>query len=258
MKRPLMLDLFCGAGGAAVGYHRAGFDVIGVDHKYQKRYPYDFIQDDALKYLEFHGPGDDFDIIHASPPCQYHSYLKQLHKDRNQFQETHQNLIPETRQLLLASGKPYIIENVPGAKHNLINPLMLCGTMFGLKTDYGNPLLRHRYFETMPLIWFPPHPCQHDKEFSAIGVHGGGQHPARRTRANGGGLKQIDDDFGIEQRRIAMGIDWMTTHELNQAIPPAYTEYIGKQMMKLLFSSETAVPDLQPATRNLQPPKENQ
>ena len=234
-----LLDLFCGAGGAAKGYHDAGFDdIVGVDIKPQKRYPYTFVLGDALEYVAKYG--HLFDAIHASPPCQVHSTMtKGIWKDRL---GGHLNLIPATRGALIATGRPYIIENVAGAKYELINPLMLCGTMFNLRARNDAQLWRHRYFECSPSILFSPATCQHERQ-PTIGVYGGGQHPLRKERkrknatigvyGSTGGQSSRDDKafYGIKDRRIAMGIDWMTGKELNQAIPPAYTEFIGTQMI---------------------------
>ena len=233
MKR--ILDLFCGAGGAGMGYHRAGFEVVGVDIKPQPHYPFEFHQADALEYLAAHGR--EFDFIHASPPCQkYSAMTKGRWKHRN-----HVDLIPETRELLISIGKPYVIENVPGAP--LINPVMLCGSMFSLQAKCGAELRRHRLFELSIHPVLTPS-CRHG-EGSAIGVYGGGQNPGRRRvigvyGGHGRDRRRVANtqDFSVEARREAMGIDWMTGNELSQAIPPAYTEFIGKQIMTILESKE--------------------
>ena len=215
-----LLDLFCGAGGCSYGYHQAGFKVTGVDINPMPNYPFKFIQADAIEYVKKHG--HKYDVIHASPPCQIHSTMtKGIHPDKLQ---NHVDLIPDTRAALIQSGKLYVIENVEGAKRELINPLMLCGTMFNLRARNGAQLRRHRYFETNPPIYFPPGLCQHERQ-PAIGVYGGGQHPQRKNGKN---------FYGIVDRRIAMGIEWMTGKELNQAIPPAYTEFIGRRLMQVL------------------------
>ena len=136
-----LLDLFCGAGGAGYGYHQAGFEVTGVDNEYMRDYPFEFHQADALEYLEKHS--QEFDVIHASPPCQAYSAMQHIHKNH----EEHPDLVEPVRKLLIASGKPYIIENVIGAPLRV--DLMLCGTMFGLR------IIRHRIFESnipMPLL----------------------------------------------------------------------------------------------------------
>lgn len=230
MKRPLLIDLYCGAGGASRGYHDAGFDVIGVDLYKSPRYPYPFLQGDVT--LMTPSFLSHFDAIHASPPCQAHTSLKTMHNAR-----PHLDLIPPTRAMLRASGKPWIMENVVGAP--LIDPVTLCGTMFRLGVDDAD-LRRHRIFEAS----FPisaPGPCQHGAR-SVIGVYGG--HVRNRTRArtlsvNSDGARdsrrKFDKgvpDFTIGQGREAMGIDWMTAGELSQAIPPAYTRHLGAQMME--------------------------
>lgn len=248
MYKPLMLDLFCCAGGASMGYYRAGFEIIGVDLKFQKNYPFMFVQSDALEFMRrlLHNETvqgvhiSDIDAIHASPPCQFGTALKALHKNTD-YASKHPNLIPPIRDALYRSGKPYIIENVAGSRKELRSPFMLCGTMFGLKTSEGIQLRRHRYFEYSwsGLILVPR--CNHN-DGSAIGVHGGGQHPARRRPAtihkNGssGGKSNRDniDHYGVEARREAMGMDWTSGSELNQAIPPTFTQFIGGYLMDYL------------------------
>ena len=195
-----------------MGYHMAGFDVVGVDIKPQKNYPFEFHQADAMTV-----PLDGFDAIHASPPCQAHCALKHMWNAKK-----HTDLIEPTRRRLSESGKLYVIENVEGAP--LVNPIKLCGTMFGLKT-HGAELRRHRLFETNWTLLLVPQ-CQHKKEPRVIGVYGGHGRDRRRTVNT--------QDFSTEARREAMGIDWMTGAELSQAIPPAYTEWIGKQLMDYL------------------------
>ena len=233
ISRPRLLDTFCGAGGCSMGYYRAGFDVVGVDINPQKNYPFEFHQGDALEFIAEHG--HEFDVIHASPPCQVHSVMtKRWGRDTIQ---NHVDLIPAARAVLKAAGKPYVIENVPGARSCLITPVMLCGTMFGLGAN-GAQLRRHRYFECSFFVGLTP-PCQHDQS-SSIGVYGGGQHPKRRRTigvyGHSGDYSKRDGHkaFGVDARREAMGIDWMTQAELSQAIPPAYTEYIGKRIMDII------------------------
>lgn len=229
-----LLDLYCGAGGASMGYSRAGFEVTGVDIDPQPNYPFTFIQGDAVEYCLAHGHG--FDAIHASPPCQKYSLMS---KGRWKNKD-HPDLIATTREAILKTGRPYIIENVSGARAELINPFMLCGTMFQLKSDAGNQLYRHRYFES-DIIWPLVPPCQHDR-FSAVGVYGGGQHPKRKfmppvgVYGSTGGSSKRDNKkgFGINARRQAMGIDWMTNQELNESIPPAYTQFIGEKLKEIL------------------------
>lgn len=253
---PKLLDLYCGAGGAGEGYHQAGFEVTGVDIVDQPNYPHEFIKADALQYLAEHG--HEYDAIHSSPPCQCHSVMtKGRWKDRL---ENHVNMIPATRILLKHIGKPYIIENVYGAKDHLINPIMLCGSMFNLETKCGSQLRRHRLFECSFDVWNVPL-CNH-KKGSVIGVYGGGQHPGRRYHkdkdgnlitphkvfpatigvyGNSGGSSNRDgiQMFSTQDRRDAMGIQWMTGKELSQAIPPAYTKFIGLWMMKEVIKCST-------------------
>lgn len=231
MGKPKLLDLFCCAGGASMGYYRAGFDVTGVDIVFQPHYPFKFVQADALTV-----DLDGYDAYHASPPCQRYSVMT-----NGRWQDrvaNHPDLIEPIRKRLLATGKPFVIENVEGAVTELINPVKLCGTMLGLGTKEGNQLRRHRYFECNG-FWLLVPPCSHNNG-SAIGVYGGGQNPARRKPAtigvwgHAGGTSNRDGliQFGTQDRRDAMGIDWMTGKELSEAIPPAYTEYIGKYLLE--------------------------
>lgn len=235
MKRPRLLDLFCSAGGASMGYHRAGFDVVGVDRDPQPRYPFEFVQDDALTFAQHYG--DTFDAIAASPPCQAHSSMRKGRwKDRE-----HPDLIAPTRELLQELGLPYAIENVMGAP--LRNAVMLCGTMFGLGLPNGAQLRRHRLFECSFVVMLP-FVCRHN-DGSAIGVYGGGQHPGRRYHkqpatigvwGKPGGSSTRDEvtQYGLADRKLAMGIDWMKWDELSEAIPPVYTEFIGKQLLEVV------------------------
>jgi len=227
-----LLDLFCCAGGAGMGYRNAGFDVVGVDISAQKHYPFEFHQGDALEYLRIHG--EEFDVIHASPPCQRYSMMTNGRwQDRV---DDHPDLIEPTRQLLIQLGKPYIIENVVGSP--LLNPIMLCGSMFNLQTKGGSQLRRHRLFETSFTVESPP-PCNHRKG-SVIGVYGGGQNPARKIPAtigvwgHAGGSSNRDSlvQFLVQDRRDAMGIQWMTVKELSESIPPAYSFWIGSQFLR--------------------------
>jgi site-specific DNA-cytosine methylase len=202
--RPRLLDLFCGAGGCAAGYARAGFDVIGVDIEPQPSYPFAWFQQDALEALR--NIGRDFDAIHASPPCQAYSRATAWRGRRGD----HPDLIAATRELLVKVGKPYVIENVQEARHLLRGGLMLCGTSFGL------PLRRHRWFEmSFPYSELVP-PCQHRRgDYSHD--HGG---------------KQTEATY-----RAAMGCDWMTVGESRQAVPPAFCEWIGRQLLHALANA---------------------
>lgn len=213
----LLLDLFCGAGGAAMGYHRAGFtEIVGVDSAPQKRYPFAFVQADALEYLAEHGR--DFDVIHASPPCQAYT---QLAKGR------HPRLVEPTRNALMATDRPWIIENVVGAP--LRSPWLLCGSMFGLKVR------RHRLFETTASLLVPN--CAHARHPEIRAYYGkkgwlvwtpaaaNVQKRGRRPLLRG----------SVELAPGDMGIDWMESwDELREAIPPAYTEFIGRQLLAAL------------------------
>jgi len=203
-----LLDLFCGAGGAAYGYHLAGFDeIVGVDIKPQPRYPFEFVQADALGFVAEHG--HEFDVIHASPPCQRFSSATP-----NGYKEKHPDLIEPTRQALMSLGRPFVIENVAGARKHLKAPFMLCGSMFGLS------IFRHRYFEIWPGVLMLTLTCQHD--FTPIYITGS-------TGRSGCGFPR--KDASIARKREAMDIDWMVTSEIDQAIPPAYTEWIGKKIL---------------------------
>jgi DNA (cytosine-5)-methyltransferase 1 len=211
--KPRLLDLFCGAGGAAMGYARAGFEVVGVDIKPQPHYPFEFHQADALHVLiEMRTLGlfPNVDVIHASPPCQAYSRITA------QFgrPDSHPDLVALVREALIQIGRPWVIENVVGAP--LAAPVMLCGTSFGLGVR------RHRLFEMSdPPALVPP--CQH---------YG---HRAMNVTGNPGGHSRRDPDalFGkLPDWQRAMGIDWpVTAHECKEAIPPAYTEWIGHQLL---------------------------
>ena len=215
-----LLDLFCGAGGATIGYHEMGFEVVGVDIAPQPNYPFEFIEADALTLdPEF---TDSFDAIHASPPCQAYSDLAA----RNGNADDWPKLIEPIRDILLATGKPYVIENVEGAP--LIDYIVLCGTMFP-----GLRVLRHRLIEANFAI-YPPrhgkHPLVHtldrrkahygktDERYDFVQVTGGG-------------------NCSVEAASDAMGIDWMTKRELNESIPPAYTRFIGGILLSRLLEN---------------------
>jgi DNA (cytosine-5)-methyltransferase 1 len=215
MSRPRLLDLFCGGGGAAMGYVRAGFDVVGVDNRPQPHFPFAFVQADALEYLADHGR--EYDAIHASPPCQAYSIMRNLPwlRDRK-----YPELIDPTRELLAATGRPWVIENVMGAR---LEAMWLCGTMFGL------PFYRHRAFLSSIMWLAPGHPVHRGvirsgRLFGSRGtavVYGRELYRRRQDgeRERGAG--------GVQLIREVMGINWMTRDELSQAIPPAYTEHVG-------------------------------
>ena len=214
--RPLLLDLFCGAGGAAEGYHRAGFDVVGVDIEPQPNYPFLFIQGEAtgaLGWTLLNSVG----AIHASPPCQAYSTTASLHSNE------YPRLIEPVRELLDDTGLPYVIENVAGAKADLREPITLCGSSFGLGVR------RHRLFEVSGFDVGLVPPCNHGEQREPIDVTGtGGPRVGERTDGGGGNSRKPRN---LAEAREAMGIDWMTRPELSEAIPPAYTEWIGAHLL---------------------------
>ena len=215
-----------------MGYHRAGFDeIVGVDIRPMPRYPFEFVQADAMPLMDrlleggwFGGPPttkqqyslshfDAIHAIHASPPCQAYSVTQALHKNK------HPDLVAPIRERLKSTGAPYVIENVVGAP--LENPLMLCGSMFDLR------VYRHRLFECQPAIWWPPCTCNHSFPMPASK---GQYHTLEKQNF----ITAVGHNFAAESGRKAMKIDWMTRDELSQAIPPAYCEYIGKALLKVL------------------------
>jgi DNA (cytosine-5)-methyltransferase 1 len=225
--RPRLLDLFCGAGGAAAGYHRAGFDVVGVDIRPQPRYPFEFHQGDALELLRDWADYSYFRngvaAIHASPPCQ--RYVRSGMFDRG----NHPDLLPPVRRLLKRTGLPWIIENVPGAPMRV--DLKLCGCMFGLGVK------RERWFETSWQAYELRPSCYHPEP--VVGVYG---HPRGRRSKQGKpwGWGNYSDWC------LAMGIDWMRGEELAQAIPPAYTSFIGRQLLEHLSPAPAAITSRSP------------
>lgn len=192
-----------------MGYHRSGFDdITGIDINPQPNYPFRFVQGDAVEYLEAHG--QEYDFIHASPPCQAYSIGSILRGTAH----THPQYVDITKELLIENRKPYVIENVPGAP--IEKSTMLCGTMFGLK------VIRHRHFEISPYILVLTPPCNHNGtvpngDYVTVAGHGGDNKAGNYT------LQSWSD---------AMGIDWMTKEELVEAVPPIYTEYIATQILK--------------------------
>jgi len=215
--RPRLLDLFCGAGGAAMGYHRAGFDVVGVDIAPQPHYPFEFIQADVMDLLTYpyhYTRGLSIAAVHASPPCQRYSVATVFHPGR---QAEHPDLVGPVRDLLRQTHLPWVIENVMGAP--LRNPVMLCGTMFDSLRVY-----RHRNFEASPPIWFPPYHNWHPERPAEVG----------RVVPEHGWMTVAGHFSDVKAARRAMGIDWMNRDELRQAIPPAYTEWIGARLLESL------------------------
>jgi DNA (cytosine-5)-methyltransferase 1 len=223
VTRPRLLDLCCCAGGCSVGYHRAGFDVVGVDHAPQPDYPFEFHRADALRY-----PLAGFDAYAASPPCKVHTALRATATKPALF-DAHTDLIGPIRDRLAATGRPYVIENVVGAP--LVDPARYCGSSFGLAVR------RHRLFETNWRLVAPP--CDHAAQPVVLGVFGtGGADVGWAVRVGGrrthrgpgrGGRKVAGADAAA-----ALGIDWTTDQRrLSQAVPPAYTEHIGRQLLAL-------------------------
>lgn len=229
-----LLDLFAGQGGAARGYMNAGYDVTGIDIvDHAKRYPGTFIQGDALAYLAEHG--HEYDAIHASPPCQSYSIAT---AGNPEARDKYPKLIAATRELLILTGKPWVIENVQQARTQMRAPVLLCGRMFDLRADDedGVPLVldRHRLFESNVPLTQPTHPRHGDEQVA--GVYGGSRrsskpdaapaddrHAARHERKGG---------YVPRSRRVQedlLGIDWMTVRGMQESIPPAYSEWVGRQ-----------------------------
>jgi DNA (cytosine-5)-methyltransferase 1 len=225
MDKPWLLDLFAGAGGAGEGYRRAGFHVVSVDIAPQKHNPHEFYQDDALAVLdtllargEWNGYHlHDFDAIHASPPCQDASSLHARYPTREYLK-----LIEPTRERLLRTGQPWVIENVMPAR--LLYGVTLCGGMFGLRT------YRHRRFETSWLCFQPGHPPHIARTATK----------RRRDAWAAGWNVSVTGDVGTYLAAEAMGIDWMNGDELSQAIPPAYTQWIGAQLLIVIGAGDRA------------------
>jgi DNA (cytosine-5)-methyltransferase 1 len=202
MTRPRLLDLFCGAGGAAMGYHRAGFDVVGVDNRPQPRYPFQFVRADAMTF-----PLDGFDAIHASPPCQRWTFGG----TSRSIGDGHPDLLTPTLVRLRAQRMPYVVENVPTAP---LPGFVLCGATFGL------PIVRHRRFRVRPDVGLVPMACR-ARRFGRATDHG----PKYAPYAQG--------SWEAKWRAEVLPVvwPWMTLGESGQAIPPAYTEYIGAQLL---------------------------
>jgi DNA (cytosine-5)-methyltransferase 1 len=218
VDRPRLLDAFCGAGGAGMGYHRAGFDVTGVDIKPQPRYPFAFHQGDALDFIREHG--HEFDCIHASPPCQKYSVANNIHK-----RSDHPDLLGPTRDALNATGLPWVIENVPGAP--MQNYVVVCGLSLGCNVK------RHRWFESNVLL-FGTTCGDHSGDWLLVFGHTVLTRGKTVGRANGGGPTIRRKHVGTDRGREAMGIDWMNRDELSEAIPPAYTHFIGDQLIRVV------------------------
>jgi DNA (cytosine-5)-methyltransferase 1 len=216
VTRPRLLDLFCGAGGCSVGYHRAGFDVTGVDIEPQKHYPFEFHQADATTY-----PLDGYDAYAGSPPCQDH--MQTPHRKHGTGW-----MLAHTRRRFQAQEAPWVIENVPGAEMRA--DFRLCGCMFGLSLPglERGQLVRERWFETSWQGFEMRSPCCHDGP--AISVVGHGTPTWVRSK--------LGRNPTIAEYRALMGIDWMNRDELSQAIPPAYTEYIGAALLEHMTAND--------------------
>lgn len=228
-RKPRLLDLACKAGGCSKGYADAGFEVVGADLTKQRNYPYELMVTDALA-LDPAWIAANFDGVHASPDCQGYTGMRHAPGAKGK-----PCMIPAFRTLLKATGLPYVIENVVDAGWDMINPLMLCGSMFGLGAQ-GHQLQRERLFETS----FPataPGPCAHTQP--VIGVYGG--HARNRAAKYGGrGTKDVWIGGHKAAASEAMGIDWMTLDELSNAIPPAFTHHMGLQLLAHINAQRTA------------------
>lgn len=219
MGRPVLLDLFCCQGGAAMGYHRAGFDVVGVDIDPQPRYPFEFHQGDAIDFLlRF---GGDFALRVASPPCQRYSLAQRIRG------REHPDLIGPTRHALQEVGGPYVIENVEDARPELIGPVLLCGPSFGLRT------YRHRLFESSMPLTVPVHQ-DHGQRSVKMG----------RPVAAGDFYHAVGNFSGVDMIRRDLGVEWMNRDGIRECIPPAYTEHIGRQILDQLRTGTGHLPDM--------------
>ena len=207
-----LLDLFCGGGGASAGYVLAGFEVVGVDIVKKKSYPYEFYKADAIDILKDKEFIAGFDVIHASPPCQFYSITGNLMRAQGKT-TSKPDLLAEVRKLLIETGKPYLIENVPGAP---MTGVTLCGSMFGLQVR------RHRIFESnLPLVTLK---CDHKTQGRPIGVYGS----INDEIPKGGRTAKT-----LLEGQLAMGIDWLGWGNLKESIPPDYTNYLGKQVLSV-------------------------
>ena len=229
-SKPRLLDLFCGAGGASKGYQDAGFQIVGVDINPQPNYPFEFHQDDALEWGAGFDWVEDFDAIHASPPCQAFTAYRRTGRVGE-----YPDLIAETRELLNKTGLPWVMENVEGAP--LDNYVLICASML----DPYAVIRRHRLFETNWEMAAPWSPCRH--RLQAAKLYPGGR-SKEKTGASRGLVRSTMEigswDIPLIDQQEAMGIDWMTLEELSEAIPPAYTEWIGFQLRKAVDSWQEA------------------
>lgn len=227
-SKPRLLDLFCKAGGMTKGYQRAGFYVVGVDIEPQPNYCGDeFIQADALD-LSVHWMWRDFDAIHASPPCQHYLNLGAVNRAMGRTYD-HPDLLASVRSVLSSSGRPYVIENGPDARKAMVDPVRICGTGLGL------PLRRHRLFESnVDLVGVP---CDHGRFTERrywTGWRPNGEHRLATV------VQVYGNAGGRSEWPAAMGIDWMTSAEMIEAIPPAYAEHVGRQLLAAVSASRSA------------------
>jgi DNA (cytosine-5)-methyltransferase 1 len=222
MRKGRLLDLFCGAGGSAVGYARAGFEVVGVDIAPQPHYPFEFHQGDAMTW-----PLEGYDAIHASPPCQ--GYTTMGNRFRGRGGPEHPMLIAEVRERLRGSGVLYVIENVVGAQPQMQNPVLLAGSMFGLGVH------RPRLFESSVLILVPG---RGSNPLARIGVYGDRPDGRRLFNRADGTIQRAAASLAEAQQ--AMGMDWADWHGTKEAVPPAYTEFIGAQLLAALENERGA------------------
>jgi len=216
-----VLDLFCGGGGASMGYYQAGFEVIGIDIKKKRNYPFQLIKADVMKFLKETPQKwfEQFDLISASPPCQKYSRAS---NGASWGEVSKVDLIHDLRIELKRLNIPYVIENVEGSP--LVNPIKLCGSMFGLKVR------RHRIFETSFSIDLGEIKCQHKKQGKPIGVYGSMNDTVKGVCSKTGKTVYGGSTAkSIEEASMAMGIDWLGWSSLKEAIPPAYTKFIGQQ-----------------------------
>ncbi|MGW1226093.1 SAM-dependent methyltransferase [Streptomyces sp. NPDC002530] len=212
-----VLDAYCCQGGASMGYRHAGFDVTGIDKDPQPRYPLTFVQGDAIEFIREHG--HEFDFIHASPPCQFDSDCQRIQG------RDHPDLIGPTRDALTATGRPWVMENVRGAAAKLHQPVMLCGTMFGIST------YRHRYFETGGGFTLPqPHHPAHTAPQAKMG----------RPIPPGWYGQFVGNFSGVDLARRVMGVPWMNRDGIRECIPPAYAQWIGTHARHSLRATAVA------------------
>lgn len=226
MTRPLLLDLFCCQGGAAMGYHRAGFDVIGVDIEPQPRYPFEFHQRDAMQVLEYIAdraepwPGAPYPAaVHASPPCQAFTTMSNRWRGKGTLADERVDLLTAVRAIAPTLGIPYVIENVQGAARQMASTLILHGGMFGLRVD------RPRYFESDVLILA----SIARRTVNPVGVYGDRPNGRRLNDRADGTVQRAAKS--LEEAQDAMGMPWADWHGCKEAVPPAYTEHIGRQLL---------------------------